>query len=86
MEQAVLVAEGEEIQARDLGLEAVDELGVRLELPEHLDDFHEALAEVQRLAEGTLLRRALADRTHAARALGLARRTLLYKLKDHGIE
>ncbi len=90
MEQAVLVAEGEEIQARDLGLEAVDELGVRLELPEHLDDFHEALAEVQRLAEGTLLRRALAEsagnRTHAARALGLARRTLLYKLKDHGIE
>ncbi len=89
MEQAVLVAEGDEIEPQDLGLEAVDPSGLRLELPEAVDDFHELMTELQHVAERRILERALAEaegnRTHAARALGLARRTLLYKLKRHGI-
>ena len=89
MEQAALVAEGDEIEPQDLGLEAVDPSGLRLELPETVDDFHELMVELQHVAERRILERALAEaggnRTHAARALGLARRTLLYKLKRHGI-
>ena len=90
MEQAVLVAEGAEIEPRDLGLAAADPSGLRVELPEDVDDFHEVMAELQQLAERRLLQRALADnngnRTRAAKALGLARRTLLYKLKRHELE
>jgi len=89
MEQAVLVAEGEEIEPHDLGLEVVDPSGLRVELPEAVDDFHEVMAELQLIAERRLLERALMEaagnRTHAAKALGLARRTLLYKLKRHDL-
>ncbi len=79
MEQAVLVAEGEEIEPQDLGLDVVVASGIRVELPEHVDDFREVMAEVQQLAERRLLERALGEaggnRTRAARALGMARRS-----------
>ncbi len=90
VEQAVLVAEGEALEAGDLGLDAAEARGVRLELPEGAEDFHQTLAEVQALAERVLIRRALREaggnRTHAARALGLARRTLISKLQRYGLE
>ncbi len=85
LEQAVLVADGAEIEPEDLGLGRAGPAGVRVDLPAGVEDFHELLGEVTRVAEQRLIERALADaggnRTHAARALGLSRRALLYKLK-----
>ena len=92
MEQAVLVADGAELEPHDLGLSLVNPngpSGVRVELPDHLEDFHHTVGEVTEVAERRLIERALdaagGNRTHAAKALGVARRTLLYKLKRHGI-
>ena len=91
-QQAVLVADGAELEPHDLGLSLVNPngpSGVRVELPDHLEDFHHTVGEVTEVAERRLIERALdaagGNRTHAAKALGVARRTLLYKLKRHGI-
>ena len=85
IEQAVLIADGDEIEPLDLGLTETAVSGIRVELPESFDDLPTILGEVQRITERRLIERALADcggnRTRAARTLGLARRTLLYKLQ-----
>jgi Nif-specific regulatory protein len=86
IEQAVVVADAEDIQPDDLGLHHAEEAGgIRLELPDHIEGYHETIGEVQRIAERRILERVLQEtggnRTRAARALGLARRTLLYKIK-----
>ena len=90
LEQAVLVAEGQEVEPVDLGLSTVNASGVRVDLPDHLEDLQETVGEVTEVAERRLIERALAavggNRTQAARALGVSRRTLLYKLKRLGIE
>ncbi len=90
VEQAVLVAEGDELVPDDLGLEVVGEAGIRLQLPEHVESFHETLSELQAIAERRLIEQALREadgnRTHAARALGMARRTLIYKLQRLGLD
>jgi two-component system response regulator HydG len=79
IEQAVVLAQGETIGLAELGEEAV--------LPPSFD-YRRALAAARVGAERALLASALAatgdNRTHAARLLGIARRTLLYKLKRHG--
>jgi transcriptional regulator with GAF, ATPase, and Fis domain len=89
IEQAVLVADAAEIEPGDLGLTAVNPAGVRLDMPEHLEDLPATVGEVTEIAERQMIERALAaadgNRTHAARALGVSRRTLLYKLKRLGI-
>ncbi len=89
IEQAVLIADGPEIEPDDLGLTVVDERGVRLEMPDHLEDLPTTVGEVTDIAERRLIERALeaadGNRTHAARALGISRRTLLYKLKRLGL-
>ncbi|MCA9537578.1 MAG: sigma 54-interacting transcriptional regulator [Myxococcales bacterium] len=89
IEQAVLIGEANEIEPGDLGLAAAAPSGVRVEVPDEVDDFREAMDEVQGLAERAMIERALheagGNRTHAARALGLARRTLIYKLHRLGI-
>ncbi len=63
--------------------------GIRLEIPEDGLAFRQTMTEIQTLAERKLIERALRDvegnRTRAARALGLARRTLLYKMERLGI-
>ncbi len=90
MEQAVLISDGPEIEPDDLGLAAVNPSGVRLEMPDHLEDFHGVVDEVTGIAERQMIERALAaaggNRTHAARAMGMSRRTLHYKLKRLDIE
>ena len=67
----------------DLGLEASDAVGDRLDYRQRGAD-----TAVER-TERALIERALAaagqNRTHAARLLGIGRRTLLYKLKRHGL-
>ncbi|MCK6569919.1 sigma 54-interacting transcriptional regulator [Myxococcota bacterium] len=89
IEQAVLIADGGEIEPDDLGLSVVDERGVRLEMPDTVDDLPTTVGEVTDIAERRLIERALeaadGNRTHAARALGISRRTLLYKLKKLGL-
>jgi two-component system response regulator AtoC len=71
-------------------LSTVNASGVRVDLPDHLEDLQETVGEVTEVAERRLIERALAavggNRTQAARALGVSRRTLLYKLKRLGIE
>ena len=90
LEQAVLLAEEDKILPSDLGLLESNESGYHLELPEGCSDFHVALAQVQELAEAQLIRRALhetqGNRTQAAVRLGIARRTLNYKLVKYGLD
>jgi transcriptional regulator with GAF, ATPase, and Fis domain len=82
IEQAVVLAEGPILGAADLGLEVSDAVGDRL-------DYRQVVGNTVELTERALLERALAaagqNRTHAARLLGIGRRTLLYKLKRHGL-
>ena len=89
IEQAILLAEGEQIELLDLGLDEPASPGLRLELPEQMGEFHDTLAEVQDIAEQTMIRKALAEtdgnRTRAAALLGIARRTLNYKLRKHSL-
>ncbi len=90
VEQAVLLADDDEIRPADLGLEAAGADGIRVELPLDVHDFGEVMGEVQALAERTLIARALeaagGNRTHAARALGVSRRSLIYKLQRYGLD
>ena len=90
IEQAVLLADGDQIEPMDLGLAEASPAGIRLELPETIMDFQETVGEIVALAERRLIERALSEthgnRTQAARAMGMARRTLLYKVKRLGIE
>ena len=89
LEQAVIVADGDELAPEDLGLTLRSGEGVRLELPATVEGFHEIMEEVQALAERALVERALAEchgnRTHAAQSLGIARRTLIYKMHHYGL-
>jgi DNA-binding NtrC family response regulator len=70
-------------------LTVVDERGLRLDMPDTLEDLPTTVGEVTDIAERRLIERALeaalGNRTHAARALGVSRRTLLYKLKKLGL-
>ena len=90
LEQAVLLAEEDKILPGDLGLLESNDSGYHLELPDGCSDFHVALAQVQELAEAQLIRRALQEtrgnRTQAAARLGIARRTLNYKLVKYGLD
>jgi DNA-binding NtrC family response regulator len=85
----VLIADGGEIEPDDLGLPSSNERGLRLDMPDTLEDLPTTVGEVTDIAERRMIERALeaadGNRTHAARALGISRRTLLYKLKKLGI-
>ena len=89
IEQAVLVADGDEIEVEDLGLEVALPSGIRVEIPETIADLPTIMDEVQAMVERTVIGRALSEaggnRTRAAENLGLARRTLLYKLQKLGL-
>ncbi len=89
MEQAVLLSTGAEIEPDDLGLDPASASGIRVELPAEAGDFQDVMDSVQMMAERELILRALhecrGNRSQAAKRLGLARRTLLYKLKRYDI-
>jgi transcriptional regulator with GAF, ATPase, and Fis domain len=89
VEQAILLSDGADIEPLDLGLERSTSTGIRVDLPDHLGEYHETMEEIQTLAEQVMVTRALAEtngnRTQAAALLGIARRTLNYKLKRHDI-
>ncbi|HZP43288.1 MAG TPA: sigma-54-dependent Fis family transcriptional regulator [Candidatus Binatia bacterium] len=80
VEQAVVLAEGPVV-----GLPDAPDAGA----PEQALDYRRVVGGAADGAERTLIERALAatghNRTHAARLLGIGRRTLLYKLKRHGL-
>ncbi len=77
VERAVLMAQGAQIQPRDLGLRSSRDAAPRIE--------DMSLEEV----EGFLIRKALAryggNVSHAARALGLSRSALYRRLQRHGL-
>ena len=83
LERAILVADGERVELRDL--------------PDPIQQSHSeggedvwALRPAKRAAETAAIRRALratgGNRTHAARLLRISQRALLYKLKDYDIK
>jgi two-component system response regulator AtoC len=81
IEQGVVLAEGPVVGFPEAGLEAAPaEQGL---------DYRRVVGGAAGSAERTIIERALAatgqNRTHAARLLGIGRRTLLYKLKRHGL-
>ncbi len=82
IEQAVVLGEGPLLRAVDVELDggATAEQGL---------DYRRAVDAALGTAERALIERALAtagqNRTHAARLLGIGRRTLLYKLKRYGL-
>ena len=84
MEQSILIADTNEIQPADLGLDLVSHHQVRLDIPDHMAELKVVMSEVELLAERQLIGRALeqtgGNRTRAARLLGISRRSLLYKL------
>ena len=77
VERAVLMAQGEQVQARDLGLRAARDQSARIE--------DMSLEEV----EGFLIKKALArydgNVSQAAKALGLSRSALYRRLGAHGL-
>ncbi len=77
IERAVLLAEGAEIRARDLGLTGSAD-GSRT-----LDTM--SLEDVERVLIGKALSRAGGNATAAAKALGLSRSALYRRLKRHGL-
>jgi DNA-binding NtrC family response regulator len=82
LEQAVVLAEGSVLGAADIGLDAPPPAEAGL-------DYRRVVGTAVDGAERALIERALAtagqNRTHAARLLGIGRRTLLYKLKRYGL-
>ena len=85
IERAVILCDGDRIRARDLPAALGSDAGAhRTSEPE---DFSLRLAK--RRAEAAAIERALeatnANRTHAARLLGISHRSLLYKLREYEI-
>jgi DNA-binding NtrC family response regulator len=77
IERAVLLAEGNEIRPRDLGLTAGRDGGASLE--------QMSLEEVERVLIQKALARAAGNVSEAARALGLSRSALYRRLQRHGL-
>ncbi len=82
VEQAVVLAEGPVLRPADLGLEVAP-------AGEADFDYRRVVEAAADSAERAMIERALAaaghNRTRAARLLGIGRRTLLYKLRRHGL-
>ena len=77
VERAVLLAEGDEIRARDLALGARSDGAAALE--------QMSLEEVERVLVQKALTRAGGNVSEAAKALGLSRSALYRRLKHHGL-
>ena len=90
IEQAVILADGQYIEAEDLGLADVQVRGLKVDLPDNPGEFFDVIEDVTRLAETQLIHRALSEsqgnRSQAARLLGISRRALLYKLKKYALD
>jgi two-component system response regulator AtoC len=86
MERAIILAEGTVLETRDFSLSGG--LGMREGGEAHRDYFAEprSLAEVERTAIESSLRRNSWHRERTAAELGITRRTLLNKVKDYGID
>ena len=90
MEQAVLMTDGDVIRPEHLELgQPLTEGGLQLVIPEERLDLKAIVEELSATAESILIRRALeksgGNRTHAAKLLGIGRRTLLYKMSELGL-
>jgi DNA-binding NtrC family response regulator len=77
VERAVLLAEGDQIRQRDLGLSAGRDGAASLE--------QLSLEEVERILIQKALTRAAGNVSEAARALGLSRSALYRRLQRHGL-
>lgn len=90
IERAVLIAEGETLDANDLFSDVQlynDE--IRIQLPESLGSLPDTIKRITQSIERELILTALMktdyNRTQAARLLGISRRSLLYKIQEHTI-
>ena len=91
IEQAVVLSDGEVLTPKDLLIgPSPSASGVEVTLPPDRFDFKATLENVNAEAERQLIDMALrkvgGNRTRAAELLGIGRRTLLYKIKEHDIE
>jgi len=77
VERAALLAQGERIEAADLDLPAPAAGSVRA-LRDEVDDLERERIEAALAASG-------GNRSRAARALGIARNTLLVRLRGYGL-
>ncbi len=89
VERCVLLADGDEISVCDLGLveegwvgESSDAVAGDLDLKEYVR-VHTARLETQRIREA--LEAVEGNVTHAARALGISRKSLQVKMKEYGL-
>ena len=85
IERAVILCDSDRIRSGDLP----DALNATAAAPAGYNPEDYSLRLARRLAEITAIERALtatdANRTHAARLLGISHRSLLYKLREYGI-
>ena len=91
VEQAVVLSEGEVLGPGDFhGSPPPTTSEVEVRLPRDRFDFKGTIEAVTAAAERQLidmaLRKVEGNRTRAAELLGIGRRTLLYKIKEHGLE
>jgi DNA-binding NtrC family response regulator/pSer/pThr/pTyr-binding forkhead associated (FHA) protein len=88
VERAVVLAGGSDLTASELperlALLAPARGGARLPDPT-VGSMPDRLEDLERRTLGEALQTAGGNRTHAARALGISRRALLYKLKKYGL-
>jgi two-component system response regulator AtoC len=87
IERAVILADGERVTLRELPENVAEPAGAAADTATVPGDF--SLGSARRRFEAQWIREALeangGNRTHAARALGISHRALLYKLKEYGL-
>ena len=89
IERLVVLADGDNISEQDVTLEQQRSLGLAGETEPRAESsvisLDSALQRAEIHALEKALRKALGNRTVAARILGVSRRALFYKLREHGI-
>jgi DNA-binding NtrC family response regulator len=82
IQRAVLLCEGEEIDAADLSVTSTPSM----DMPENLDPNYTLLEGVERNAIMQMLKECTGNKLEAAKRLGIGRQTLYNKIKAYGIE
>jgi DNA-binding NtrC family response regulator len=82
IQRAVLLCEGEEIDASDLSVTSAP----TMDMPENLDPNYTLLEGVERNAIMQMLKECTGNKLEAAKRLGIGRQTLYNKIKAYGLE
>ena len=88
IERLVVLAESDRIEARDVDRELGRDLGANQEESSEVSalELAAAVRKAERRALARALERSGGNRAQAARILGVSRRTLFYKLREHALE